>query len=127
MCAKILKKKKYYGSLLTIGIVGGVSVLAFFLLKKHKVKVKDIIIEKEDDKIISKKYIISVGLKTIEVISKPNEFDEIDLKSPLFNYTFKTLVENQDKNDGFPQIEVIIKSRLNNNEEKIILSDALPN
>ena len=43
MCAKILKKKKYYGSLLTIGIVGGVSVLAFFLLKKHKVKVKDIL------------------------------------------------------------------------------------
>jgi len=125
MSAKLVQKKKYYGSLLTIGIVGGVSILAFFLLKKHKVKVKEIIEEKEDEKVISKKYIITVGLKTVEVISRPNEFDEITLKSPLFTYTFKTLVENQKENDGFPPVGVTITNKLNKKEDIIILDNGL--
>ena len=58
MSAKLVKKKKSYTALVTIGVVGGISVLAFFLTKKHKVKINDIIEEKEGDKVVSKTYLL---------------------------------------------------------------------
>ena len=125
MGAKLVKKRKSYTALATIGIIGGVSVLAFFLVKKHKIKINSILEDKEGDKILSKKYLMNVGLRYVEITSKADEKDNFILKEPVYTYTFDT-IEEKDK-DGLPKIEVTIKNRFNKKEEKIILEDALPN
>jgi hypothetical protein len=125
MGGKLVKKKKTITALATIGIIGGVTVLAFFLVKKHTIKINSIIEDKVGDKIISKKYLMNVGLRYVEVTSKPDEKDNFVLKEPVFTYTFDT-IEEKDK-DGIPKVEVTIKNRFNKKENKIILEDALPN
>jgi hypothetical protein len=125
MSAKIVNKKKSYTALITIGVIGGISVVAFLLAKKHKIKINSINENKEGDNIVSKTYIISVGLRYVEINSKPNERDIFVLNEPIFIYTFNT-IEEKDKN-GIPKVEVTIKNRFTKKEEKIILEDALPN
>lgn len=125
MSVKIVKKGKSYTALATIGIVGGISVLAYFLVKKHKIKINSIIEDKVGDKVVSKKYLMNVGLRYIEITSKSDEQDNFVLNEPVFIYTFKT-IEEKDK-DGLPKVEVIIKNRFNKKEEKTILEDAIPN
>lgn len=125
MSAKLVKKKKSYTALVTIGVVGGVSVLAFLLTKKHKVKINDIIEEKEGDKVVSKTYLLSVGLRYVEIKSTPDKYDEMVLNEPLFIYTFKNS-EEKDK-DGLPKVEVVVKNRFTKKESSTILEDALPN
>lgn len=119
MSAKIVNKKKYYTALATIGVVGGISVLAFVVLKKPKLKLSDIEPIKEGDKVVSKKYNIKLGLRNIEIISKENEVDELVVNVPLYIYTFKTIEEKD--SDGLPKVQVTIKSRINSTEEKQIL------
>lgn len=123
MSAKLVKKKKTYTALATIGIIGGISVLAFFLVKKHKIKLNSIIEDKVGDKVLSKKYLMSVGLRYIELTSKPDEQDNFVLNEPVYIYTFNT-IEEKDK-DGLPKVEVTIKNRFNKKEDKLILEDAL--
>lgn len=125
MSAKIVNRKKSYTALITIGVIGGISVVAFLLAKKHKIKINSINENKEGDNILSKTYIISVGLKYVEINSEPNERDTFVLNEPIFIYTFNT-IEEKDKN-GIPKVEVTIKNRFTKKEEKIILEDALPN
>jgi hypothetical protein len=125
MSAKIVKKKKSYTALATIGIVGGISVLAFFLIKKHRIKVNSIIEDKVGDKVNSKKYLMNVGLRYVELTSSLEEKDNFVLNEPIFIYTFST-IDEKDK-DGLPKVEVSIKNRFNKKEEKIVLEDALPN
>lgn len=125
MSAKIVNRKKSYTALITIGVIGGISVVAFLLAKKHKIKINSINENKEGDNILSKTYIISVGLKYVEINSEPNERDTFVLNEPIFIYTFNT-IEEKDKN-GIPKVEVKIKNRFTKKEEKIILEDALPN
>jgi hypothetical protein len=125
MSAKIVNRKKSYTALITIGVIGGISVVAFLLAKKHKIKINSINENKEGDNILSKTYIISVGLRYVEINSKPNERDTFVLNEPIFIYTFNT-IEEKDKN-GIPKVEVTIKNRFTKKEEKIILEDALPN
>jgi hypothetical protein len=125
MSAKIVKKKKTYTALATIGIVGGISVLAFFLIKKHRIKINSIIEDKVGDKVNSKKYLMNVGLRYVELNSSNEEKDNFVLNEPIYIYTFST-IDKKDK-DGLPKVEVTIKNRFNKKEEKIILEDALPN
>ena len=125
MSAKIVNRKKSYTALITIGVIGGISVVAFLLAKKHKIKINSINENKKCDNILSKTYIISVGLRYVEINSKPNERDTFVLNEPVFIYTFNT-IEQKDKN-GIPKVEVTIKNRFTKKEEKIILEDALPN
>lgn len=125
MSAKIVKKKKTYTALATIGIVGGISVLAFFLIKKHRIKINSIIEDKIGDKVNSKKYLMNVGLRYVELNSSNEEKDNFVLNEPIYIYTFST-IDEKDK-DGLPKVEVTIKNRFNKKEEKIILEDALPN
>lgn len=126
MSAKVVKKKKYYGSLITVGVVGGISVLAYFLVKKHKIKIKEIVEEKDGDKIIGKTYLISLGFRSIVILSKPDETDEYVQKEPIFNYTFKTNTDDLDE-DGIPKVSVNIKNKINKKEENIILDNAIQN
>ena len=123
MSAKIVKKKKTYTALATIGIVGGISVLALFLIKKHRIKINSIIEDKVGDKINSKKYLMNVGLRYVELSSSNEEKDNFVLNEPIYIYTFST-IDEKDK-DGLPKVEVTIKNRFNKKEEKIILEDAL--
>lgn len=125
MSAKIVKKKKSYTALATIGIVGGITVLAFFLIKKHRIKINSIIEDKVGDKVNSKKYLMNVGLRYVELTSSLDEKDNFVLNEPIYVYTFST-IDEKDK-DGLPKVEVSIKNRFNKKEEKIILEDALPN
>lgn len=125
MSAKIVKKKKSYTTLATIGIVGGITVLAFFLIKKHRIKINSIIEDKVGDKVNSKKYLMNVGLRYVELTSSLDEKDNFVLNEPIYVYTFST-IDEKDK-DGLPKVEVSIKNRFNKKEEKIILEDALPN
>lgn len=125
MSAKIVKKKKSFTAIATIGIVGGISVLAFFLTKKHKVKINDIIEEKEGEKILSKTYLLSVGLRYVEIKSSLTEQDTFILNEPIYIYNFKNSSE-KDK-DGLPKVEVTIKNRFNKKESSTIIPDALPN
>jgi hypothetical protein len=125
MSAKIVNRKKSYTALITIVVIGGISVVAFLLAKKHKIKINSINENKEGDNIVSKTYIISVGLRYVEINSNPNERDTFVLNEPIFIYTFNT-IEEKDKN-GIPKVEITIKNRFTKKEEKIILEDALPN
>jgi hypothetical protein len=118
--ANIVNRNKYYGTLATIGVVGGISVLAFVLLKKPKLKVTSIDEIRDGDKLISKKYNIKLGLRDLQMESTPFNTDEIKLNLPLFTYTFKTV--NVLDEDGFQKIEVLIKNRVNSKEKKYFLN-----
>ncbi len=115
-------KKKYYGTLATIGVVGGVTVLAYVVLKKPKLVLKSIDENFDGDKLTSKTYNVKLGFRDLKIESTPFNSDEIDVKSPLYTYNFKT-VRVLDES-GFQRIEVTIKNRLNSKEEKMFL-DAL--
>jgi len=118
--ANIINRKKYYGTLATIGIIGGISVLAFVILKKPKLKVNSIDEVMDEDKLVSKKYNIKLGLRDLQIESTPFNNDEIKINLPLYAYTLRTV--NILDEDGFQKIEVLIKNRANSKEEKYFLN-----
>lgn len=115
MGAKFVNKKKYYGALATIGIVGGISVLAVVVLKKPKLKIVRIDETQENGKVVSKKYEIQLGLRKLEIVSNPNERDNIKINLPLYVYEFNTT--DKLDSDGIPSVELKIKNRASGKTE----------
>lgn len=120
-----INKKKYYGSLATIAVVGGVSVLIFFLVKKPKLRLVSVDKLYDNDEIVSKKYNIRLGLRDIELelkkLDSNKQNDEIKINLPLYTYHFKAS-EIIDE-DGFNKVDVHIKNKVNGKETNYVLQD----